>query len=229
SSEVISQKNKYEILKNLDLVFLANSREAIWQLSPIGRGNIFIETNDGSNFIIHPRFPVLSSLKLTDYFVNSFQTWDNRLSHWINFHEGLGAYYPYKYKVRESTSSEITEYSMVLRLAEQYLIRAEARTMQENISGAISDLDIIRNRAGLDLISITNPDIKKEKLLNLIINERTKELFTEWGHRWMDLKRTGRADKVLGNENPHWHNTSLLFPIPEIERSKNSNLSQNIG
>lgn len=228
SSQIIDNIEKFEILENLDEVFLANSREAIWQLSPLGGGTYFTNTNEGSTFIIPPFFSFLSHIKLTDNFVNSFPSEDNRLTHWINFHSGLSVYYPFKYKIKNS-SDAISEYSMVLRLAEQYLIRAESRAMLDNIQGAIADLDIIRDRAGLELLADTNPEIGKEDLLNTILEERKKELFAEWGHRWLDLKRTGKAGDILETQNPLWQDTDVLYPIPESERLKNPNLTQNDG
>lgn len=228
STQIITQSDTYEILEDLNQVFLANSREAIWQLSPEGRGSILLNTNEGAGFIIHPIFSFLAHLKLAPQFVASLEDEDKRLLNWTGFHPGTGYYYAHKYKVQNSTEA-ITEYSMVLRLAEQYLIRAEARAMQNNPTGAIADLDIIRSRAGLALIVETNSAISKEELLDLIMEERKRELFTEWGHRWLDLKRTGRAGEVLGADNPLWQETDLLYPVPEAERSKNPNLTQNEG
>src|SRR5690606_8094764 len=132
-------------------------------------------------------------------------------------------YYPYKYKDRNSINN-ITEYSMVIRLAELYLIRSEARAMQGNLSGAIEDIDKIRDRSGIKLIENIQPSIDSEALLDSIIKERKRELFSEWGHRWFDLKRTGRATKVLGINNSSWQEADALFPIPEDERMKNPNL-----
>lgn len=228
SSQVISQNNTYEILENLDHVFLANSMEAIWQLTPKGSGSVLTNTNDGASFLIHPFFSFLANLKLEPAFVSSMDEKDLRLQNWIGFHPGLEVYYANKYKIQNSTEP-ITEYSMVMRLAEQYLIRAEARAMQENLQGAIADLDVIRNRAGLDLISEINPTITKENLLDKIQEERRKELFTEWGHRWLDLKRTGKAGEILGAGDPLWQETDVLYPIPAAELMTNPNLTQNNG
>tara|TARA_R100000935_G_scaffold1440_5_gene4696 strand:- start:14785 stop:16182 length:1398 start_codon:yes stop_codon:yes gene_type:complete len=228
SSQLIENDEKFEILEDLDEVFLANSKEAIWQLSPLGGGTYFTNTNEGSNFIIHPFFTVLSHLKLNEDFVSSFSSEDKRSIQWVNFHSGLSVYYPFKYKIKNSTDA-ISEYSMMLRLAEQYLIRAEARAMQDNLVGAIADLDVIRKRADLKLVGDTNSDIGKEDLLNLILEERKKEMFSEWGHRWLDLKRTKKADEVIGTQNPEWQDTDVLYPIPESERLKNPNLTQNDG
>jgi hypothetical protein len=107
-------------------------------------------------------------------------------------------YFPTKYK--NDQISPITEYSMVMRLAEQYLIRAEARAEQSNITGAnsaTSDVNAIRARAGIAGTTATT----QNDMLQAIADERLRELFTEWGHRWLDLKRTGRALTVLSALN----------------------------
>lgn len=228
SSLIINRTDLYSLLKDLDKVYLANSKEAIWQISPIGSGSSSSYTYEGNTFIIHPTFPAFSTVKLKRDFINDFATNDYRLSHWIGYHEGVNSYYPYKYKDRNSINN-ITEYSMVIRLAELYLIRSEARAMQGNLSGAIEDIDKIRDRSGIKLIENIQPSIDSEALLDSIIKERKRELFSEWGHRWFDLKRTGRATKVLGINNSSWQEADALFPIPEDERMKNPNLDQNIG
>jgi hypothetical protein len=114
---------------------------------------------------------------------------------------------------------------MMLRLAEQYLIRAEARAQLENIPGAQEDLNAIRSRAGLP---DTDAD-DKASLLLAIERERQAELFAEGGHRWLDLKRTNRADAVLGPLKADWQTPDALFPIPDAERQLNPNLTQNDG
>jgi hypothetical protein len=108
---------------------------------------------------------------------------------------------------------------VVFRLAEILLIRAEARVYLGNILGAQSDINLVRSRAGL---SNTNAGNQKDLLL-AIESERWSELFTEYGHRWLDLKRTGRAIEVLQNgitEN------DLLYPLPAVEFIKNPNLGE---
>ncbi|WP_405199347.1 RagB/SusD family nutrient uptake outer membrane protein [Christiangramia sp. LLG6405-1] len=229
SSQVIAESGTYEILDDLNQVFLANSKEAIWQISPIGGGGIVTHTNDGALFIIDPVFSFFASIQLRDDFVARFEDDDIRRSNWIGFNESKNAYFSYKYKIRNSTMFPIQEYSMVLRLAEQYLIRAEARAQQGNLSEAIQDLDIVRERAGLEPVAQLNPEIEKDDLLVAILQERRKELFTEWGHRWLDLKRTNRADQILSMDNPFWEATDVFYPIPSAERMKNPNLSQNNG
>ncbi|NDV15759.1 RagB/SusD family nutrient uptake outer membrane protein [Muricauda sp. TY007] len=223
STNVINQSAHYDLLEDLDQVFLMNSKEAIWQISPTGLGSSSTNTKEGALFVSNnPKFAIAEDLAL------SIEPGDKRTENWIGLDAERNAYYPYKYKDGRSTNN-ITEYSMVFRLAEQYLIRAEARTRQGNILGGISDVDKIKGRADVDLLSETNPDIDQVGLIEEILDERKKELFTEWGHRWFDLKRTGKSSEILGNGNPLWQDTDVLFPIPEQERMKNTNLGQNEG
>ena len=115
---------------------------------------------------------------------------------------------------------------MVLRLAEQYLIRAEARAQQSNIEGAESDLDLIRSRAGLMNVTADT----KDSLLSEIQHERQVELFCEWGQRWCDLKRSRLADVILGErKKPNWQSSDSLYPLPANEILRNPVLMQNPG
>ncbi len=228
STEVIQEKASYEILENLDDVFLANSREAIWQISPIGGGGIASNTNDGSMFVIDPFFSFFSTLKLDESLVAEFNENDLRREKWIGYNTSLKAYFSHKYKISASSQFPIQEYSMVLRLAEQYLIRAEARLKMDKTQEAVEDLDVIRKRANLPLLAEINPTISGEALLKEIYTQRREELFTEWGHRWFDLKRSGYIDTTFNN-SPTWEITDSFYPIPSEEISKNPNLIQNDG
>ena len=228
STQVIGESTTYQILENLSDVFLANSPEAIWQISPIGGGGIVTNTNEGNLFIIDPFFSFFASFQLANDFVNQFGADDNRLVNWIGFNTAKNAFFSHKYKIRNSNQFPILEYSMVLRLAEQYLIRAEARVEQDKISEAIEDLDIIRNRAGLESLAVLDPNISKADLLDEIFIQRRKELFAEWGNRWFDLKRSNRVQEVF-EDQPLWESTDIYYPIPSEELSKNPNLIQNDG
>lgn len=228
STQVIAQEDQYQLMDNLNETFLANSPEAIWQISPIGQGGSLSYTYDGYIMIIDPNSASLNPVRLTQDLLGVFDNNDLRRQLWINYDQETDSYYAYKYKDRNSTNN-ITEYSMVLRLAEQYLIRAEARAKLGNLNGGISDLNIIRDRAGLPSINEEIPNLNMELLLNEILLERRRELYTEWGHRWLDLKRTGNAAEVFENGNTPWQDTDTFYPIPEEERMKNPNLGQNPG
>ncbi|HEY3404724.1 MAG TPA: RagB/SusD family nutrient uptake outer membrane protein, partial [Ohtaekwangia sp.] len=164
-------------------------------------------------------------VSVTQGLYDAFEPTDNRRAQWVgSFTNGTTTwYFPHKYKVAAATA--VTEYEMMLRLAEQYLIRAEARAQLENISGAQEDLNAIRSRAGL---AGTDAD-DKAALLLAIEQERKAELFAECGHRWLDLKRTGRADAILDPLKTDWQSADALFPIPDAERELNPNLTQNDG
>ena len=94
------------------------------------------------------------------------------------------------------------------------------------LEGALADVNLVRSRAGLsNLIAHSQEDV-----LEAILHERRMELFTEQGHRWLDLKRMEKAEEVLGDIKANWKNTDLLLPIPENELELNPNLlPQNPG
>lgn len=221
---IIEKSNTYKLI-SLDQIFLSNSLETIWQLVPTAGGN-----TPAGNLLILTTTPSGNQVTLKpDFVASGFETGDQRKIAWIRnvTSGGITYYYPFKYKVR--SSNIVTEYHTVFRLAEQFLIRAEARAQQENLSAAIDDLDAIRRRAGLLLIKDISPTITKEELLNAIQKERSVELFSEWGHRWFDLKRTNRSTEVLAPIKPKWKAEYVLFPIPKAETDKNTNIKQNQG
>ncbi|MEI9917331.1 MAG: RagB/SusD family nutrient uptake outer membrane protein [Bacteroidota bacterium] len=207
-------------LTDLESVFLANSDEAIWQLMPVLPG---YNTNEGMYMIIASTPTRVSA---STYATSVFEPGDGRESSWLgSYTTGGKTYrYAYKYKIR-ATGKPLTEYYMVFRLAEQYLIRAEARAMQNNLPGAVDDINVIRERAGLDPIDATG--LSQQDVLDAIIHERRAELFIEWGHRWFDLKRSGTIDAVLGAVKSDWQSKDALFPIPQTELNADPNLVQN--
>jgi hypothetical protein len=204
-------------LDSLNAVFLKNSTEAIWQLQPVTTGH---NTEDARVFIIpstgfsNNTYPVYLDSSL----INDFEVGDHRMLNWVKSYS-IGAntyFYPYKYKIA-TTGAPVSEYLMVLRLGEQYLIRAEARAEQKNILGAQNDLDSIRYRAGL--LPTTANDMGS--LLSVILEERRKELFSEWGHRWLDLKRNQKIDIVMQVNTPQkgggmWNSYQQLYPLPYV-------------
>jgi starch-binding outer membrane protein, SusD/RagB family len=220
---IINNNPQYSLVKNLNEVFLKNSSEAIWQLVPV-RPNV--NTNEGEIFVLTAAPGGSFGVAVSKYMLNAFDSGDVRKNTWIGSISlnNQTYYYPNKYKVK--LSSTISEYYMVFRLSEQYLIRAESRAQQNNISGAVSDLNIIRERAKLPNFNTND----KTALLNAILHERQVELFTEWGLRWFDLKRTNTSNTILGPiKSPNWQSTDVLYPIPQSEINNNANLIQNSG
>ncbi|WP_103192136.1 RagB/SusD family nutrient uptake outer membrane protein [Formosa algae] len=217
--------DEFELESDLSKVFLKESKETIWQFKP-DASNVR-NTYEANSFIIQVVPGNLYALSNT--LLHSFETDDLRFEQWVGRYtseDGLTTlYFPYKYKALLN-EVESLEYSIIFRLAEQYLIRAEARAQLGNISGSQSDLNTIRNRAGLENTTADS----KEAVLDAIAQERSIELFSEQGHRWFDLKRTGEAGSVLELVKPNWKATDVLWPIPESEIEINPNLRpQNSG
>ncbi|AOM79332.1 RagB/SusD family nutrient uptake outer membrane protein [Pedobacter steynii] len=219
ATKVINQTSLYDIVLNPNNVFLANSKEAIWQFYTNAYRCTYFALQLIPTGLAVPKYAVNSVL------YNAFENGDTRKSNWINSLSVSGTFYTYPYKYKTNTKTN-TEFEMVLRLAEQYLIRAEARTQQNNTDRAQDDLNVIRRRAGL--LKTTASD--KASLLLAIERERQVELCFEWGHRWLDLKRTNRANTVIGAQKPtSWQSTDVLYPIPQSAISTNRSLVQNEG
>lgn len=219
----VINSGQFTLHSDLTAVFKSNSRETIFQWAPV-QDNM----NSGEGFIFIPIGASKPNYMLTDGLLTAFETGDLRKSNWvqpITISNQLYNY-PSKYKM-PSSSGAPTEYNVVLRLAEQYLVRAEAFAHQNNIEGAVGDINTIRTRAGLPAIS-TN--IGSEQCFLAIEQERRTELFAEWGHRWFDLKRTDRANAVLNiAKGSNWHTNDQLYPIPFSELEADPNLEQNPG
>jgi hypothetical protein len=226
ATNVISNTSLYDTT-NLNNVFLKNSKEAIWQLQVVKSNQ---NTDDSKMFIITSGLSSTTPVSLSDTLLNSFEPGDNRKlsGNWVNKVTLSGNIYNYPYKYKNNTGT-VTEYMMVLRLAEQYLIRAEVRAQQNKNSEARSDLNVIRKRAGLP--NTTAAD--KTSLLTAILHERQTEFFSEWGNRWFDLKRTNTADALMSVMTPKkggaWETTDKLYPLPFTEVQRAPNLIQNDG
>jgi starch-binding outer membrane protein, SusD/RagB family len=233
---LIINSSLFSLVPVLNDVFKVNSPEAIWQLQQDKTNYTFTATVEGATII--PRFSPIIPFPpfgyIRDTLFNSFEANDNRKTSWLSSKiiSGKSYYYPYKYKVGVSqaiANGPYSEYYMVLRLAEQYLIRAEAKAngAGNGLSGAITDVSKIRTRAGL---SIYNGPVNKDSILKAIQHERQIELFAEWGHRWLDLKRWDKADAILSAlKGTNWQPTDKLYPIPQSELATDPNLTQNPG
>jgi len=204
-------------LTDLNGVFLANSNEAILQLWNI----------NGYTTLNSVPFSGIATYQVATSLLNSFESGDNRLNAWVNSTvlSGTTYYYPYKYKLNSPSSGGSSEYTMYLRLGDIYLIRAESRAQQNNLAGAATDLNAIRNRAGLSGTLAGT----QSTMLSAIYHERQVELFDEAGNRFFDLKRAGIINTVLGQIKPLWKPTGNLFPIPQSDGLKDPFLTQNTG
>jgi starch-binding outer membrane protein, SusD/RagB family len=238
ATAVISNVSMYSLENNPNNVFLPTSKEAIWQLKQGTNHTLYKNaTQEGYNFLPSPLRTGAARYWLTASLLNAFEPGDRRRKDWVDSTNFGGAgynYFPYKYKSGAHNSVanvSPTEYYTVLRLAEMYLIRAEAAAHGANggVNAAITDLNVIRTRAVLPALPTS---LTAEQAIAAVAHERQTELFAEWGHRWLDLKRTGRAHDVLSiipNKQPWAGDYQLLYPIPPVEITVNPRLVQNIG
>ncbi|WP_214228829.1 RagB/SusD family nutrient uptake outer membrane protein [Pedobacter sp. B4-66] len=213
----------YSPLPKLEDTFLANSRESILQFWA-QNGCV----NDAAE-LIPSSFTELPNYAMTMGLIQAFSETDARKDKWVSVSSvtvgGITKpyHYPAKYKNREANAAS-PEYVMALRLSEQYLIRAEAFANQGHIADAVADLNVTRERAGLLPLP---PEVSMWECLNAIAEERRLELFGEWGHRFLDLKRTGQLNAVMTALKTSWLPRAVSFPIPKTEILYNSNLIQN--
>jgi starch-binding outer membrane protein, SusD/RagB family len=138
-------------------------------------------------------------------------------------------HYPFINKYRLITSPSPQNY-IILRLADILLLKAEALNELGDVNGAELLVNQIRSRVDLPGTSASTQDAMRLA----IEKERRLELAFE-GHRWFDLKRTGRAITVINSAigpdgSSFGYNlveTALVWPIPQSELDKNELLIQN--
>lgn len=244
-------------LTTLTATFSATSKEAIWQLKYSGNddgSSVMPETlglmpflsismlpPDDQAFFLTPDVfaenapSLFPRYMMSDRLADAFESGDQRKDKWTDSMRAPavapwnGAAYRFARKYENFTADGGLGHPFytVMRLAEQYLIRAEARAQLNDVGGAAADINMLRSRAGL-------PDTKaasQQAMLDAIAHERQIELFAEWGHRWFDLKRTGKAASILGTmpEKQPWSDDKLLLFIPPEEIKNDPALTQNPG
>jgi hypothetical protein len=211
-------------LTGANSVFKKNSTEAIWQLMP---PTASFATVEGKTFILITQ---PTNVTISPQLLNAFEIGDARKTNWVGSYTSGGTtwYFPNKYK-DGTTATTLNEYSMVLRLAEQYLIRGEAEADLNDLTDAIKDLNVIRARAGLATYAgLTD----QASVLTAIAHERQVELFSE-NDRWFNLKRTNTADAVMTIVTPQkgsaWNSYQQLYPLNVSDLQYDPQLKQNAG
>lgn len=114
-----------------------------------------------------------------------------------------------------------TDPAYVIRLSELYLIRSEAYARLGQLSGALADLNAVRDRA---LVPDIAPGISQGALIQQIQDERRVEFPFETD-RWFNLVRTGGVAAALDIADAN----KYLFPIPTTELLVDKALTQNPG
>jgi hypothetical protein len=214
ASEVIDEGG-YSLLPNYADIFAEeNTAESIFEISfsQLERNRI-AEYNFPRS--LNGRREVQPSADLLE----AYEAGDTRFEASIAFAENLA------YAIKYDDLNLGADNFIVLRLADLYLIRAEAlaKGTAPEVTQIKADLNTIRARAGLSNITSNNVG----QLISAIEKERRVEFAFE-GHRWFDLVRTDRAVDVLFNVTSV---NQTLFPIPfdEIQTNNDPAMVQNPG
>lgn len=221
-AELVIQNPLYPMEQDLSKTFLKDSKSAVWQFMPVEVG---ANTLEGQYYIFVSLPP--QNVVLSTGFLNSFEPNDLRKLKWIKSLSNATMNYahPFKYTQNNKTTASL-EYSVVLRVEEAYLILAEAENELNNTQAALNALNKLRSRAGLPLLS----NLGTGELRSAVMDERRHELFTEFGHRFFDLKRNGLLKTYMPSVKPNWKEYMELLPLPENELLANPNLKpQNNG
>jgi hypothetical protein len=238
ADSLIADEADYQ-LTPLSNVFLLNSPEIIWGLEPFNTGVYpFIVDDAVSYYLPAGTAPQSAAVlgTLSDSLVAAFEPGDTRYSTWVGVDSvpasgstpAVVYYFPYKYKAKGNYTTP-QEMVTLFRLAEQYLIRAEARAQLNDLTDAAADLNIVRARAGLSPTSA----VTQSDLLSAILRERRVELFTEEGHRFFDLRRSGNLDPLMtmvaALKGGSWSSYKDWWPIPLTDIQNDTHLTQTPG
>jgi tetratricopeptide (TPR) repeat protein len=177
-----------------------------------------VTTQQGTNYLntfyASPDNAGRGDIIIRDNFIATFETGDERLALYNPDTDGI---------LRVDKFDNQYGNVRVVRLAEMYLIRAEANVQMASSTGTapINDLNLIRNRAGLTSLAVP---ATKTAFLNAIYTERRHELAFEGGFFLHDAKRLGQTVGAFPFNSP-----KLVFPIPLREINANPKLVQNEG
>ncbi len=157
--------------QDVSKLFLKESMSTIWAFQPNPPG---YNTEEAFTYILNGS-PGSSRPAMSSSQINAFESADTRAVEWVGaVSEGSDTwYFPYKYKAPSNDQGIDYEYPVILRIEEQYLIRAEARAHLNKFEEAREDLDVLRGRAGVGNSTAAN----LEDLLQAVLKERQLELF----------------------------------------------------
>ncbi|SHL80333.1 RagB/SusD family nutrient uptake outer membrane protein [Chryseobacterium polytrichastri] len=216
----IVQSPLYQFENNITKVFQKSGMHILWQLKPKNPGD---GTKEASTYYFNNSAP--NNYALSQNLINNFSSVDLRKQNWmavVSFN-GNTWYRADKYKNRTNNT---TEYSIVFRLEEAYLLLAEALVQQNKLPEVLPFVNATRQRAGLTALTGATT---QSLLLSEIVLENRKEFFTEMGHRFLDLKRTNLLNTLV-SVKPNWKSYHDVWPLPQPEILLNAYLNpQNNG
>lgn len=218
--QTILQTSGYTFQSDLSKGFLKSSPHIIWQLKPKNNND---PTKEATvyNFVSAP-----GAFVLNPDLISAFAANDLRRQYYFTAipYGSQTNYKQTKYKI--TTATNTTEYSVIYRLEDVYLMMAETLVMQNRVSAAIPFINRTRQRAGLSALAST---ISREQAMAEMRDERRREFFIEHGSRFLDLKRWGQLD-LIKRVKPNWQTFHQYWPLPQKEMLLNANLNpQNDG
>ena len=116
--------------------------------------------------------------------------------------------------VRMKKYSTYAESFPLIRWEENVLIKAEAEARTSNVGGAITDVNIIRQKAGLTSFTNTDPNA----VIQEVLKQKFLELYLE-GQSWHDQRRTGTMPDPI---NTAQGNTNMRFIYGQSEKNANN-------
>ena len=236
----------YSLLTTYDHLFdnlHEGNAESIWEVNGEGQGslincwctNVFLG-NNWKKFNT-PSHTVSTALD-TKRKASSIKKFPTTFAdpYWATFTQ-----FPFPWKMRATNG---TQNFYIFRLADIILLKAEALARTGDLAGAMTLVNQIRTRVTLPNVA---PALSEDDAINKILQERFLELAFE-GHRWYDLKRTGKTFEILSQQTYPVYNpatqtftetpmeyignlttSDLVWPLPQDVLDNNSNLSQNPG
>jgi len=180
--------------------------------TPVALGDLLFDFDNPENGLITD----ITDLRLRPYFTK-----------WLKEHDPSDStkYHPDEVGYTGGTIRD----HYILRLAETYLILAEAQHMQGKNEEAAASINAVRNRSGATPISAGDVSI------DFILDEKARELYGEQYCRKVDLFRTGkyveRVQLYNPEAGPNVKEKHTLLPIPqsEIDLNSGAELKQNTG
>jgi len=210
----------YSFQNDLTKVFQKNSGHILWQLKPANPGD---PTKEAMLYYFSGTAP--TNYALSESLVGSFSSGDLRKQNWMVSVTVSGNTWYRAGKYKNIVNND-TEYSVVFRFEEVYLLLAETLAQQNRTTEGLGYINPIRQRAGLNPLPVS---ISKEMLLDEVLLESRREFFTEMGHRFLDLKRNGRLSDLQAGK-PGWKPFHSVWPVPQKDLLLNPNLKpQNNG
>lgn len=163
-------------------------------------------------------------------FVEMYDANDTRKKDYVGLNSANPFYFSTKYEVSATGVNDSGTDYYVIRYADVLLKYAEALNEMNMTAEAVQYINAVRNRAGLGNTTAST----KAEISDAIEMERRFEFIGE-GHRWFDLKRTGKAIERMNQwfassgKNVVIDQNDLILPVPQSQIDTDPSIQQNAG